>query len=55
MEKKDQLKTVIINYISARLKNINAHTYIYQQIKTALDTKTPIVIGKIGRYGSLCI
>lgn len=46
---------VITQYLAARLKSTPAHAFLYQQIKQALDTKTPIVIGKIGTNELLLI
>lgn len=45
----------ITQYLSARLKSTAAHTFLYQQIKQALDNKHPIVIGKIGTNELLLI
>lgn len=38
----------ITQYLAARLKSTPAHSHLYQQIKQALDTKQPLMIGKIG-------
>ena len=45
----------ITQYLAARLKSTAAHTFLYQQIKQALDNKQPIVIGKIGTNELLLI
>jgi len=45
----------ITKYLAARLKSTSAHSFLYQQIKQALDTKQPIVIGKIGTNELLLI
>jgi hypothetical protein len=45
----------IEKYLGLRLKGSNAYTYIYQQIKLALDTSKPIMIGKIGANELLLI
>jgi hypothetical protein len=45
----------ITQYLAARLKSTSAHSFLYQQIKQALDTKQPIVIGKIGTNELLLI
>jgi hypothetical protein len=45
----------ITQYLSARLKSTTAHAFLYHQIKQALETKQPIVIGKIGTNELLLI
>lgn len=45
----------ITQYLAARLKSTAAHSFLYQQIKHALNTKQPIVIGKIGTNELLLI
>lgn len=45
----------INNYLATRLKSSDAHEFLYYQIKQALHTKQPLVIGKIGTNELLCI
>ena len=45
----------IAQYLAARLKSTPAHSFLYNQIKQALDTKQPLVIGKIGTNELLLI
>jgi hypothetical protein len=49
------INPTINKYLDARLKSTSSHAYLYQQIKQSLDTKTPIVIGKIGANELLLI
>lgn len=45
----------ITQFLAARRTGEAAHAFLYQQIKQALDTKQPIVIGKIGTNELLLI
>lgn len=45
----------IAQFLAARLKSTPAHAFLYRQIKQALETKQPLVIGKIGTNELLLI
>ena len=55
MQTNTNTNPAITQYLAARLKSTPAHSHLYQQIKQALDTKQPLMIGKIGTNELLLI